>query len=227
MSFVENLKEAAKAELENEIENLTQPQFFYKSDPDIDFDGQGAANFDIILKKRKLDELYDRAPLYMTSKDAQSKKILAVTPNDIQDVTSLSHDSHDPQNMPNYKGIYSEEKDSFMFRGDKQCFYFRLKDDAKRRLVKRYVKDNLNEVAQVVQEETQKIFKEGKSFFESLTKVENSIPRPEAPEVRHEPSKVPNPEAPQVRSEVPPEPKNLFQLISQIKAKYTEIDDRL
>jgi hypothetical protein len=167
MSFIQKLKEAAKADLEQKLDNLTRPLRFDISDPHEDPESEDARV--LRTKKKKLDQLYDRAPVYMatTLKDSYCKSLLESTPNDFEDIVILPHDSDNVEFMKDYKGLYSDQKDSFVIRGKKQCLYFRLKDDTKRRLIKRYVTENLNDVAQMVQEENQKIFQEGKDSFEA------------------------------------------------------------
>lgn len=170
MSFVQKLKEQAKANLEEKIDILTRPRFF--DEPDSDYDEEDETTIRMVKQKRKLDELYDRAPHYMTITHNKEyteyiKPLLTATPNDIEEVTTIPHDSDNIEAIKDYKGIYSDKKDSFTFRGNKQCLYFRLKDDTKRRMIRRYTKEHLNEVAQIVQEETEKIFQEGKASFDA------------------------------------------------------------
>ena len=167
MSFAQSVKEIIKAQVENEIDKLTRPRLFDEIDSDADTDNEEPD--DEVLYNRKLDELYDRAPLYVTENYSRSAQIYRIAPNDVEKVVYFGDNNSCARDDPTVLGVYSEEKDSFMLRQRNHCLYFRLKDDTKRRLVKRYIKENLNEVAQMVQEENQKIFQASKASFEKLS----------------------------------------------------------
>lgn len=170
MSFIETVKTEALKNTQEDIDLLTQRQFFH--------DDENANNPLITNRKRHLDEIYDRAPLYMTRTqyDMNDRRLVTVatsllqaTPNDLSDITIIPHKNSDEVFQKfNYLGVYSDQKDSFMVRGEKTCLYFRLQDDTKRRLVQKYVKTHLNEVAQMVEAENQKIMTEAKSSFEAV-----------------------------------------------------------
>ena len=171
MSSLEHLKEQAVYAVERQFENLTRSRSFCEPDPQLDLDEyqDEEERRRSKAKKRKCDEIYDRVPAYLTQDDALSKQMLQVTPNDFENIIAVAHNSTEIYDKPTYVSIYSDQKDSFCFRLDARCLYFQLKDDTKRRLVKRYIKENLNEVAQMVQEENQKIFEVGKASFEKLS----------------------------------------------------------
>lgn len=165
MSFLKDLKAEVVKRVEAEFDHFTQPRLFFH---DIEEDIR------LTDRKRRLDELYDRAPLYMTKTTDEDnglpiQSLLDASPNDLLDITRIPH------NKPNevfekydYFGLYSDQKDSFMIRGDNGCTYFRLQDDTKRRLVQNFIKTNLNEVAQMVEAENQKIMNEAKESFEAV-----------------------------------------------------------
>ena len=171
MSNLKQLKEQAIHAAERQFDDLTRPRSFCEPDSELDLDPyqDEQERTQSKAKKRRFDEIYDRVPVYLTKDDSLSKQMLEVTPNDLENVISVAHNSTEIHEKPTYVSIYSEQKDSFCFRLDARCLYFQLTNDTKRRLVKRYVKENLNEVAQMVQEENQKLFEEGKASFEKLS----------------------------------------------------------
>lgn len=176
---MQKLKEAVKKDIEASIDSSVNRTF---TDDESYSDAETEEEKKSILRKRKLDEIFERAPLYMTRRipDDEDTRLTDLTPSDIQKPTVVKHGDVDPFETEDHIGLYSDAKDSFMIRDEFKCLYFQLTDDAKRRMIRRYIKHNLNVVAEMVHEENQKLFETAKASFDVLSQNQGTVTTPDS-----------------------------------------------